>query len=261
MYADWLLEHGDLRGRIVALEDRLPEAGSRREVRQIREAIEAIAVRYRARWRSLDPGGGLSFGWRRGFVVSVELFTQEAIARLPEMLAHSEARLLARVRIGSPQVRDRDLDASLAKLGAHDLRQIEVLRLPDVSLGPGWTHFVRTARLDALARLDLRYTGLTDEGVEALASASGLPQLASLSLQRNRVGFEGAIALAGAPGLSRLAHLDLRYNPIGAAGAEALARLGGLEQLLVYPEDVGEQGVEALRRSPNPRIRRYWRCR
>jgi uncharacterized protein (TIGR02996 family) len=142
-----------------------------------------------------------------------------------------------------------------------------------------------------LARLELRYEAMDDEGVEALAACPGLAHVTSLDLRYNGLGDPAARALARSPYTGELAELhlhhnrltasgvralaesgllghmhtlDLRENPMGPEGARALASATGLAHLdLLHLSfaDIGPEGARAMGQCPHPKLRRYWRAR
>jgi uncharacterized protein (TIGR02996 family) len=75
-----------------------------------------------------------------------------------------------------------------------------------------------------LQYLELLYSGLDDDGAQALLSPRLAPSLVTLSLRGCVVGNATATILAESPSLASLRNLDLSYTSITEAGLEALAR-------------------------------------
>jgi uncharacterized protein (TIGR02996 family) len=73
-----------------------------------------------------------------------------------------------------------------------------------------------------LQALNLRFNGVGDEGVRAIAQSETLSQLTRLNLTANRITRDGARALIESPALRRLARLDLQRNDIAAPEQEEL---------------------------------------
>jgi uncharacterized protein (TIGR02996 family) len=118
------------------------------------------------------------------------------------------------------QLRELDLRGAgldgeaLARLLARPLPRLERLSLQGNELGPRGGAAISSAALPALCELDLRYTGLGDEGVESLLQAPALPRLTALRLYRRDLGERGAAALASSPRLpSRLRTAFLGRTP------------------------------------------------
>jgi len=76
-----------------------------------------------------------------------------------------------------------------------------------------WTH---------LQALNLRFNGVGDKGVQALARSETLSQLTRLNLTANRITDVGARFLIASPCLPRLVRLDLQRNTISAAEQSCL---------------------------------------
>jgi hypothetical protein len=255
-YVPWLRAQGDVRAELI---DLVSEADT-----PARSAmLAAWAAEGRARY---TPNGVVASecDWRHGFVVgaSVRVGHRQGVRWLVELLADPQARLLGRL--------DLEIDAavptrSLARLDRADLRRLRWLRAAYNARGNRVARALAGQPALHLRSLDLRHSGLTDDGLLALAGCERLRGLRSLYLQHNRFTAVGVAALAGSPALAEVTVLDLRYNPIGAAGAAALAespQLGGVTRLHLYAAEVGVDGVRALGSSRTlPRdVVRFWRA-
>jgi hypothetical protein len=282
VYADWLSERGDVRGRLVALEHHRATSRLRAdELRAVAAEIDELIAAHEHSW--LIPGmpEACKFEWRYGFIVGATFPLGDShLGQLRTLLEHSQARLLSALRLRAVELDDDiELDEEqfeqgwapepiseqlLAALFGLDLSQINSLAIEYTPIGSAGTKLLAACpTLTQLRALDLRYGYLDDEAIEALCGAAVFDQVKSLKLQRNRIGPLGARALATAPEFARLTTLDLRENPLGRTGAEALAgspNLARLNALYLYFDDVGLEGARALSTSPHLpfEIRRHW---
>jgi uncharacterized protein (TIGR02996 family) len=170
-------------------------------------------------------------------------------------LTHRAAALLAEGRL-LPQLETLHLDSNLlGDAGALAIREWPALpRLSRLSLGhnqifPAGVHALAGApalreliSLDLfgniscddgasdlasagwtrLHALNLRFNGVGDKGVRALAHSEQLTQLTRLNLIANRITGDGARALIESPYLRRLARVDLLRNDIAAEEQQGL---------------------------------------
>ncbi len=255
-YVPWLRAQGDVRAELI---DLVSEADT-----PARSAmLEAWAGEGRMRY---TPNGVVASEceWRHGFVVgaSVRIGHRQGVRWLVDLMADEQARLLGRL--------DLDIDAavptrSLAGLDRADLRRLRWLRAAYNARGNRVARALAGQPTLHLRSLDLRYSGLTDDGLLALAGCERLRGLRSLYLQHNRFTAIGVAALARSPALAEVTVLDLRYNAVGAAGAVALAEsphLGGISRLYLYAAEIEAAGVAALGASkvlPRDMVR-FWRA-
>jgi uncharacterized protein (TIGR02996 family) len=283
VYADWLTERGDVRGRLIALEHYRENSRLRPdELRAISSEIDELIAAHEDAW--LIPGmpEACKFEWRYGFVVGAAFpLATEHLGELRALLEHPQARLLSALRLRAPEGNDEDVDFDeemfeqgyvppvvseqlLAAVFELQLSQIHSLAIEYTPIGSEGARLLATCpTLAQLRALDLRFGYLDDDAIALLVGSATFDQLRYLKLQRNRVGPAGARALADAPQLANLTTLDLRENPLKKAGAEALAgsaNLARLESLYLYFDDVGLAGARALSNSPHLRfeIRRHW---
>jgi uncharacterized protein (TIGR02996 family) len=282
VYADWLSERGDMRGRLIALEHHRATSRLRAdETRAVAAEIDELIAAHEDSWRIAEMPDACKFEWRYGFIVGVNFpLGEDHLGQLRELLEHPEARLLSALRLRAVELDDdAEFDEEMFEEGYTpdpiseqllvtlfelDLSQINSLAIQYTPIGSqGAKLLARCPTLTQLRALDLRYGYLDDEACQALSDAPVFDQIKSLKLQRNRIGPNGAIALGTAPELGRLTTLDLRDNPLGRLGAQALAEspnFAGLRSLYLYFDDVGLEGARALSTSPHLRfeIRRHW---
>jgi uncharacterized protein (TIGR02996 family) len=100
--------------------------------------------------------------------------------------------------------------------------------------------------------LDLGHNSLRDLGAAYLAKADCLRELKVLGLEACDLEVSAARRLAGAPFLATLRRLNVGYNSFRSAGLEAILESTHpqLHTLLLGFNDVGDEGVEALAKSP-----------
>ncbi|MCY1069922.1 hypothetical protein OV090_34590 [Nannocystis sp. RBIL2] len=203
--------------------------------------------------------------WRHGFAVGVRLHVggRRDARGLRELMADRRAQLVSRLELAFAEEAPA---RGLVALGQADLGRLRTLRARYGARGNQVARALAGQRALKLRVLDLRHSGLSDEGVVLLAGCEALGGVRALYLQGNRFTGRGLMALAGAPVFAGLEVLDLRYNPIGPAGAAALAEspgLGGLTTLLLHAAELGAEGVRALASSTRlPReLVRLWRAR
>lgn len=249
VYADWLIERGDVRGELLQL-------AARPRTNATMAAMAAIEAEHGDAWLSDVPNDVMVLESRAGFVLRARVFwSVDGAPPVEALLALPCARLLHTLEL-------RGSATDLAGLSALDLRRLAVLDCAYVPIGAAGAIEIAAARLSELRALDLRYGRIGDRGAAALARAPSLARLTRLHLQRNDLGPEGARALAGAT-FTELEELDLRYSPIGADGARALSRAAfarSLRRLGLHREDVGPDGARVLAtaESASPAIQRLW---
>jgi uncharacterized protein (TIGR02996 family) len=281
VYGDWLQEQGDVRGRLILLEQRM-EAQP-----ELQAEVNALKAQHQAHWglRGLDAGA--QHAWRCGFVIGVTLpMSVESLELLPKLVAQPEGRLLTSVRLRSPHLpedydedEDEDEDYEDEETEEPDDEKIELfdklakLDLPQVTSldfsygmhGPKLAQALsRCPSVGGLLSLDLRFNRLGDKGADFLGKAP-LEQLLSLHLQQNDIGHIGARALAESRHLRQLTLLDLRSNELGPEGARALAGspiVSQLGSLYLHRSDLGPDGARALAESEHLpfSLRRYWKA-
>ena len=197
VYADWLLEQGDVRGQLIAWEHQLATGAlSADERTALRRGAQALEEAQREAWLAgWTPPATCELRWRYGFLIGVRLWWRpntDPLAALGELVAHPAASLLCELKLSS-----RPLRADGAR-----------------ALAAG--------NLSSLTALDLVRNKLGRDGASVLAAAESLGSLAELVLEDNRIGDDGARALAASDRLRPLTTLDLRGNDIGDDSARAL---------------------------------------
>lgn len=165
---------------------------------------------------------------------------QEAVALL---LHHPGFARLERVSLGSVEFtfNPGDLHPGPARWQELDLTNCEFSAATLDTL-------LALPQLSELRRLRLTDTGLTAEGVRAVASSPAARQLRELYAAGNSFGADGATAIAEGS-WSHLHTLDLGGNDLGTAGAEALAQAAGLAALAdvrLADNDIVDAGATAV---------------
>ncbi len=267
VYADWLDEHGqpdraefirvqcerarrdeeDPRAR--ALHQRAGEllrAHWEEWVGPLRAATRPLGPRFGEGWltRGYSPGGLAKF--RRGFVDTLTLGTEEFLTRADVLARLLPLRELVLIGAG------RRAEALAA---APYLDGVEVLAFGDYFDDPlkadGARALADSPHLGRLQRLVLARNDIADAGMEALAAAPWLRGLRQLNLVDNGLSDVGIRALAASPYPTRLRGLNLAGNSLGDAGAAALAASPYLGELTVLDlasnRALTDAGQEVLR--------------
>ncbi|MFG1997861.1 TIGR02996 domain-containing protein [Spirillospora sp. NPDC048911] len=280
-YADWLSEQGDARGALIRLEQRRERvAPSRRDALE-REFAELVGA-HQDGWDAALPEGATVLERRYGFATKVAVeWSDDAPVVIERALREP---FVTALHVASPEkeyywegedvvdadgepLPDSGVDAgALATLNLGRLVELDLSYLRIGALGAkalAVSMFLRgdEASAEGIATLDLRYSGVGNSGLAALAASPSFGGVRRLHLQKN------AITAQGMPALHRFAELtelDLRYNEIGAEGVRALLDapfIGSLKRLLLYRADVGDDGAKMLAHAPQlpPALRSYWR--
>ena len=262
VYADWLLEQGDVRGELIRLELRAAATHDPR----LDPAIAELRATHGPSWHPRAIALGIdSLEDQHGFVTRLRvtrLSEPDDLEYLAWILDDPQARLLSGLSL-SFETHAEHLEL-IARLPELELSCISHLQIAYAPVGNAAVKALVEVPNLALRSLDLRDTALDDEGLLALLSHPLLDGLERLYLQHNGITALGVAALAERDTLRGLSLLDLRANPIEAAGAKALARssvLGRLETLRASIHDIEAEGAKALGASSSlPRdIARYWR--
>ena len=235
IFADWLDEEGDPRGRFIrvqlALAELPPDDPARKDLlRQERELLAA----HRDEWQA--PFRGLATGceFHRGFVDELKIGAKQFLRHAPEIFAAAPVRHvhLFDVSDGLPAVMQNPYMSRLAALTVHAQHTGEPLARA----------VAHSEHLAGLKRLALTKNRLADDAAEQLARSPHLANLEELDLSENEIGETGARALAASPHLRKLHRLELHFNRLGPVGAEALGgsdRLAALRRLGLSKNDVG----------------------
>jgi uncharacterized protein (TIGR02996 family) len=271
VYADHLLQAGDLRGELIQLELALAGPLAIRKRDQLtRRHAELLAANRRA-W---FPYKITAYRTRGGFIRSVRatlvqlraataLFSGEPVVEVEvaNLDAAGVKQLVALPWL--PRVRHLIIrgpigDAGFialwkAKAAAH-LRSLNVTAngltakaLAD--LGGG---------MSTLETLVLTANPIGDAGLEALRGWQHLDRLATLYLSKCRISAAGVDALLGGAPLARLGKLCLSHNRlddvVGAAIASRAARLPALRHLELQETGVGTGAVTAVMAATLPQL-------
>lgn len=249
-YAAWLRATGDPRGEWIALQAFADTAHER-------EWLAARVTEQHARWTPLAVWTQHCV-FRHGFPVAATLHVagRSDARQLAALMGDPGARLLGSLDLA---FRDGTPSRGLTPLEGASLERLRSLRSVHHMRGNRVARVLGLQPALNLRVLDLRRSGLTDDGRAALRG------LRALHLQHNRVTARGVAALAGSPALAGLELLDLRHNPIGPDGAAALAaapQLDNLTALHLHAGEVGPAGVRALATSTTlpPDLVRLWRA-
>ncbi len=225
--ADWLQDHGDVRGEFIHLQVvRRRLAGDDRRYMEMYQRECRILGRHGLDWLGPLADHAGSWTFTRGFIA-----------------------LLARA--------ERFLTSAVFDLARGDaFTWVEELALNEVEL----THLTLLAGsplLPQLVRLDLSHNRVGDDGLIRLLEAPDLRRLHTLRLVYDRISQRGARALALCNKLTGLRVLDLRRNRLNDDAALALARsrhLRGLERLEIGDNRLSLAGQDALREAFGERV-------
>lgn len=245
IFADWLDEEGDPRGRFVRVQlalAHLPE-GDRARPALLAEERQLLAV-HRDEWEA--PFRGLVSGpvFRRGFVDEVKVEAKQFLQHAHRIFDVAPVRHVHLLDVGGslPAVTQCPYLSRLAALTVYAQHAGEPLARA----------VARSPHLVGLRSLHLGRNRFADDAAEHLASSPHLAALEELDLSENEIGETGARALAAAPHLGNLQRLELRENRLGPAGAEALAgadRLTALRKLGLSDNEVGAPRLLSITRA------------
>jgi uncharacterized protein (TIGR02996 family) len=247
IFADWLDEEGDPRGRFIrvqlALSTLPPDDPARQQLLvQERDLLAAHRDEWLAPYDKLKLASGCEF--RRGFVDELKVAARQLLLHAAEIFAISPVRHihLLDVSEGLPAVIQSPYLSRLAALTVHAQHTGE----PLARAVAGSEH------LADLKRLTLTRNRLDDNAIEQLARSPHLANLEELDLSENLIGETGARAIAASSHLGKLQRLELRDNRLGPVGAEAVAgsdRLASLQRLGLSRNDVGLPRLLSLSRA------------
>lgn len=264
VYADALLERGDLRGEFIQLQCELEEL-DREHPRypQVAARAQALEDAHGLRWwRPLRrigslghscSSGGPRYRSRRGFVEHVRLTARELLTHGQELVTTTPLCSVRLEEITPAEARELSRWPALARIA--ELSIDFGVEGPGVERDPA---AILGALLDSpfLGALEsLRLEGPLDaRAAEVLAHCDRLGGLRQLSMEGHLhgVGPKGARALAGSASLERLETLELIGQRIGLDGLEALLdspRSRPLRRLVLWGCHVGDGGAQALARS------------
>jgi uncharacterized protein (TIGR02996 family) len=116
-----------------------------------------------------------------------------------EVAENTELAGLRRLKAEDTQM---TVDGLAALSRASFFSRLEDLNLARNWLGPGAGAML--ARCESLVELDLRGSGIGDEGITAIAASPGMARLEGIVLNDNQIGVGGATALIQSPHLGKL---------------------------------------------------------
>lgn len=235
IFADWLDEEGDPRGRFVRVQLALADLPADAPERPALVSAERdLLAAHREAWEA--PFRGLATGcvFHRGFVNEVKIEARQFLRAAHELFAASPVRHVHLLDVSDslPAVLQSPYMGRLAALTVHAQHTGEPLARAAA----------RSEHLAGLKRLALTRNRLGDDAADQLARSPYLANLEELDLSENEIGETGARALAASQYLTKLHRLELRDNALGPAGAEAVAgsdRLASLHRLGLSGNDVG----------------------
>lgn len=253
VYADWLTDAGDDRGKLITLRHRLQAgtSGPREYDIQLQQAT-LLEGKYDQQWRSRGVvSEDITLYLRHGFLIGVwPSWDKGTLQTLAEIESQPEVQFFTYLNLSSRNLRPKDI-YTLAD--SKTLRRITWLTLWDNDIqDEGVRTLVSSQNLSSLTTLYLDNNNISAEGVRALASSETLCGLTTLTLSENNIGNEGASIIAASKTLCSLTNLDLSRNNIGNKGAFALATsesLDGLSYLNLSNNHIGDEGAKALRTS------------
>jgi uncharacterized protein (TIGR02996 family) len=269
VYADWLDDHGQAdRAEFIRVQCERARgvAGPRAEallhrahellrahweewVGPLREAARPAGRKFGEKWLSggFDAEGLSKF--RRGFVDTLTLGTEEFLARTGVLARLVPLRHLL-LRRADPRA-----DALAAAPYLHGLEILSFVDYYDLPLtARGARALASSPHLGRLRNLYLLHNDLGDAGVQALAGAPWLRGLQTLVLAANGLSAVGVRALAESPLTESLGSLWLDRNDLGEEGAAALAFTPlwpRLRTLSLNSTDIDPAGVMALAAAPS----------
>lgn len=264
VYADYLLEQGDMRGRLITLSHRLENATlSDGERRELQEEVDALTDEHREEWQSgIESMGAMAYEWRFGFIVGVKisrslwqpltLAEEHAIEdALSELCEHPSALFLTALDLSV-----EDFDEASALVSAEWVRDLcctlpslTALNLSNNRIGDDGVKALTTSdALRSLTTLDLSGNEIVD-GVQTLADSDVLCSLTTLNLSNNRIGHGGVEALADSDVLCSLTTLNLSQNRLSDDEVEVLATSETLRSLTTL--DLSENHLCSLKSLAN----------
>jgi uncharacterized protein (TIGR02996 family) len=97
IYADWLMQQGDVRGELIAVQHALEAVKDPSQFLVLKQKDEALRHAHAREWLGVEVPRHVELQWRRGFVASAEVIgCDSAIATLLDALTASPAGRLLR---------------------------------------------------------------------------------------------------------------------------------------------------------------------
>lgn len=281
VYADWLTEHGDPRGELIAIQI----ARAKQDAPELEAREKELWAAHGTGWHA--PFSGMRIQWRRGFVESISIH-QEDTAKLGAAIADACVRdlelsgwkepsrvvpLLSRMPLRKLGTYYGTVTSSdIAKL-APALANVDAIDIQSTTLPAD--AFVALAEVTLPRATSLRLACLMMSDEQAKLLARWRSPLVSLALPVNRIG-TGTIAplVEHFPQLERLdisgnsvreadvlalltrawRSLDFGRNYVGTGAARAIANSphsASLRSLGLADCSIGDEGVDALIASPH----------
>ncbi len=252
VYADWLSEHGEPRGELIAVQCELARTTDAARFLDLEARQVSLLSSHGEAWLGPLAQESLQVEFRRGFVDRVTVIDAGALAALGDLMQREPVRAVTFATT-------RGLDVpSLA--AAPWLSRLEALSLHAGPRGMGLDaedvgRLLESRSLQGLSALTLRGHRLSDVGALVLAAnvPAALPRLRSLAVEQDEVSEVGAQGLASTRWVGALEHLALGGNALGEGGAEAIAfarRPGQLKSLDLSGNAIGTGGAVAIARAP-----------
>lgn len=269
VFADRLLDEGDLRGQLIPLEIASRSPGLKEPQRK-EIARQIVRLRWEERIRSLDrleTPPGLELIWRFGFVEGMILHADVLGAAL-RIAKRERERFFSSFSARVP-FREGAIDAIAEEI----VPSLRSLSLADAALSDRGVGILARRGLRRLKTVRLQRAQIASEGARIFADAIGEPH--EIVLNGNPLGDEGVLALARSGKLAEVRHLHLtgvgmsdtsaavliqealseeleylvlRDNPIGDATARAIVRAGlrSLASIDVSETDLTRNGISSL---------------
>ncbi len=221
IYGDLLEDAGDPRGELINLQCAradLPADDARLAEILAREA--ELLKQHKKAWTTFGQAGAARYELRWGMVEKASLDAADLIACGATLFAREPVEELAIWKIA---------ESAPSPAGSR--------------LAPVLQPWLRSVR-----RLSLARSELTEQDVEALATATCLANVEVLDLTSTAIGPSGAELLARATSLPRLRELRVGTCFLEDDGLEALARSPTLrlERLLATRDDISPRGAQAI---------------
>lgn len=213
VYADWLMERGDVRGELIRLQCATPTSETRQRISELLSANWSTLAGPAAPYASQTS-------FDRGFVDRVTM-TVAAFLKQGEALFSTEP--IRCLRVDNPKFTDRDLErlgsaAAMERVRALELRQLNPDAMPRRPLAA----LAKGTAFRALRRLAIDFCGESAADWHAVFGAIDAPTLEAVHLHYNHGSAELYRALATNPTLSRLRTIqEYRFRNLDGDAATA----------------------------------------
>lgn len=238
VYADWLMEHGDLHGEFIRLSIADPAYGTP-EYKEITARLESLEKKHAKTWVAPIRRYVRSWAFDRWFpsfvVCDTGLFIEGAealVATCPILCVEVTA------------VKPKQIPALAAcPIGKLDELRISSQRLDDMQVKT----LVSSPALTGLRKIDLGWNNFGAEGARAIASAPFAAKLRELTITNVAIGSEGLATILGSTSFKELEWLNA--GQLGATtGLDAVTRgsFPMLRTLTLSQNAFGDAGAEAI---------------